>query len=125
MIGKGTKIYSIIHQKCPRCQEGNMFKYGPLNPKFAVMNKNCPQCGLDFNPEPAYYFGAMYFSYAVQVAVFVGVFLLLKFTSDPGLWTYALWVGLASLIIMPWNFRMSRLAWINLFFNYKGKAAGK
>jgi uncharacterized protein (DUF983 family) len=97
-----------------------MFAHGVLSPKFSVMNKNCPVCGLDFMPEPAYYFGAMYFSYANQVAVIVGVYLLLKFTIDPGLWTYMLGVIIGTLLILPWNFRMSRLAWINLFHSYKG-----
>ncbi|HMJ67668.1 MAG TPA: DUF983 domain-containing protein [Cyclobacteriaceae bacterium] len=122
MFAKGTKLYSILHEKCPRCQEGNMFAYGMLSPKFSVMNKQCAVCGLDFMPEPAYYFGAMYFSYANQVAVIVGVYLLLRYTADPGLWTYAIWVLVASIVILPWNFRFSRLAWINLFFSYKGSA---
>lgn len=120
MFAKGSKLYSVIHQKCPRCQEGDMFTYRTLSPKFAVMNKVCPVCGLDFNPEPAYYFGAMYFSYAVQVAVFVGVFLLLRFTIDPSVLTYVIWVTVVSVIITPLNFRWSRLAWINLFFKYRG-----
>jgi len=125
MFAKGTKLYSIIHQKCPRCHEGDMFKYGTLHPKFMVMNKACSVCGLDFNPEPAYYFGAMYFSYAVQVAVFVGVFLVLRFTIDPPVFTYMIWVIVASIIILPLNFRLSRLAWINLFFKYRGDASIK
>ncbi len=125
MFAKGTKLYSVIHQKCPRCQEGNMFTYRTFSPKFSVMNKVCPVCGLDFNPEPAYYFGAMYFSYAVQVAIFVGVFLLLRFTIDPGVWTYVLCVTLVSIALTPLNFRLSRVAWINLFFKYRGDTAVK
>jgi len=126
MFAKGTKLYSIIHQKCPRCHEGNMFTYGTLSPRFMVMNKCCPVCGLDFNPEPAYYFGAMYFSYADQVAVFVGVFLVLRYTVNPeSIWTYVLWVILASILVVPLNFRLSRLAWINLFFKYRGNEAVK
>lgn len=122
MFSKGSKLYSVIHQKCPRCHEGNMFKYAPYSPRFSEMNKQCPVCQLDFNPEPAYYFGAMYFSYAVQVAVFVGVYLVLRFTINPGFWTYVLWVTIVSVLILPLNFRLSRLAWINLFFSYKGSA---
>lgn len=122
MFSKGSKLYSVIRQKCPRCHEGNMFTYAPYSPKFYVMNKECEVCGLEFNPEPAYYFGAMYFSYAVQVAVFVGVYLVLRYTIDPGLWTYALWVTVVSLVILPLNFRLSRLAWINLFHSYRKSA---
>lgn len=97
-----------------------MFKYSALSPRFSVMNKSCSICNLDFNPEPAYYFGAMYFSYAVQVAVFVAVYIVLRFTIDPGVWTYVLWVTLVSLFVLPLNFRLSRLAWINLFYKYRG-----
>jgi len=125
MFAKGTKLYSVIHQKCPRCQEGDMFKYGALNPKFSVMNHACSVCGLEFVPEPAYYIGAMYFSYAVQVAVFVGVYLVLHFTMDPSVMTYVIGVTVGSILILPWNFRLSRLAWINLFINYRDKAAIK
>ena len=119
MFAKGTKMYSILHQKCPRCQEGDMFKYSTINPRFSVMNKNCAVCGLDFQQEPAYYFGAMYFSYAVQVIIFVGVFLVLKFTVNPGAWSYVMWTVIVSILVLPWNFRMSRLAWINLFYGYR------
>ncbi|HZY78577.1 MAG TPA: DUF983 domain-containing protein [Cyclobacteriaceae bacterium] len=119
MFAKGTKLYSILHNKCPRCQEGQFFINSPLSPRFAQMNKVCPVCGLDFFPEPAYYIGAMYVSYAIQVAVIVGVYLILKFTGNPSMWTYGLWVTIASLVIVPWNFRLSRLGWINLFYNFK------
>ena len=120
MFAKGTKMYSILHQKCPRCQEGDMFKYSTISPKFSVMNKNCAVCGLDFQQEPAYYFGAMYFSYAVQVIIFVVVFLVLKFTVNPGIWSYVIWTMVVSILVLPWNFRLSRLAWINLFYGYRG-----
>lgn len=120
MIPKGTKLYSVIHQKCPHCQEGDMFKHGTLSLKFAEMHKNCPVCGFDFIQEPSFYFGAMYFSYAIQVAVFVAVYLLLKFTFDPDVWTYVLWMIVGAIVILPWNFRWSRVAWINLFAKYRG-----
>ena len=28
MFKKGTKLYSIVNGKCPKCQEGKFFKYG-------------------------------------------------------------------------------------------------
>jgi hypothetical protein len=67
----------------------------------------------------------MYFSYAVQVAVFVGVYLLLRFTINPIWWTYVIWVTLVSVLVLPWNFRWSRLAWINLFVSYRDQATVK
>jgi uncharacterized protein (DUF983 family) len=120
MINKGTKLYSILHQKCPHCQEGDMFKYSTFSTHFMQMHERCPVCGFDFIQEPSFYFGAMYFSYAIQVAVFVAVYFLLRYTADPGTWTYVLWMIIASIIILPLNFRWSRVAWINLFTKYRG-----
>lgn len=119
MVGKGTKLYSVLHQKCPRCHEGDMFSHSVWSPKFSAMHKNCPECGFDFIQEPSYYFGAMYFSYAFQVAVFVLVYLVLRYTYDPDTWTYVIFMILGAILILPINFRMSRAAWINLFVSYQ------
>src|SRR5690606_25536733 len=88
MISKDSKLRSVIFQKCPHCHKGDMFKHGALSLRFADMHKTCPACGFDFVQEPSFYFGAMYFSYAIQVAVFVFVYLVLRFTIDPDTWTY-------------------------------------
>ncbi|SKC66594.1 DUF983 domain-containing protein [Ohtaekwangia koreensis] len=119
MFNKGTKLYSVLHQKCPRCQEGDMFSHPVWSPAFSRMHKNCPVCGLDFIQEPSFYFGAMYFSYAFQVVVFVLVYLVLQYTYDPGTWTYVVFMILGSILVLPLNFRMSRAAWINLFISYR------
>lgn len=119
MIPKGTKLYSVIHQKCPSCQEGDMFVHSVFSTKFMQMHKSCPKCGFDFIQEPSFYFGAMYFSYAIQVALFVIVYLVLRFTTDPGDWTYVGWMIAVAVLVLPINFRWSRLAWINLFATYK------
>lgn len=122
MVGKGTKLYSVLHQKCPRCHEGDMFSNSVWSPKFSAMHKNCPVCGFDFIQEPSYYFGAMYFSYAFQVAVFVLVYLVLRYTYNPDTWTYVIFMILGAVLILPVNFRMSRSAWINLFVSYRPDA---
>jgi uncharacterized protein (DUF983 family) len=118
LLQKGTKLYSVVHQKCPNCQEGDMFKHSALSLKFAEMHKNCPVCGFDFIQEPSFYFGAMYFSYAFQVAVFVAVYFALRLTVDPDTWTYVIWMIIGAVAILPLNFRWSRAAWINLFVKY-------
>lgn len=122
MAGKGTKLYSVLQQKCPRCHEGNMFSHSVWSPKFSAMHKRCPVCGFDFIQEPSFYFGAMYFSYAFQVAVFVLVYLVLRYTYDPDTWTYVICMIAGAVLILPVNFRMSRAAWINLFVSYQPRA---
>jgi uncharacterized protein (DUF983 family) len=96
-----------------------MFKAPVWSPRFANMHAHCPVCGFDLVQEPSFYFGAMYFSYAFQVAVFVAVYLVLRFTINPDTWTYVWYMIAGSIAILPLNFRMSRAAWINLFISYK------
>jgi uncharacterized protein (DUF983 family) len=96
-----------------------MFKFAPYSPKFADMNKNCPVCGFDLEQEPQFYFGAMYFSYAFQVAIFVAVYLGLRFTINPEVNTYIIVMAVAVVAMLPLNFRWSRAAWISLFASYK------
>ncbi len=118
MINKGSKLYSVTHQKCPRCHEGDMFVHPTFSTKFMEMHKTCPACEFDFVQEPSFYFGAMYFSYGIQVTVFAIIYILLRYTIDPGMWTYLITMIAALILIIPLNFRWSRVAWINLFVAY-------
>ena len=122
MFNKGTKMYSMLHEKCPKCHTGNMFVNSPFSLRFGDMHKTCPHCGFDLIQEPSFYFGAMYVSYGVQVAVFVAVYFALRFTVDPSTWTYVAGMIVGSIVILPFNFRFSRVAWINLFVSYDKNA---
>ncbi|MGB0368672.1 MAG: DUF983 domain-containing protein, partial [Flavobacteriales bacterium] len=73
---KGSKIYSMLRLKCPRCHEGDLFLH--KNPysftKLEKMPDNCPVCDQKYWPEPGFYYGAMYVSYALTIALSVAVF---------------------------------------------------
>lgn len=100
----------IVHTKCPRCRKESMFKFRTLNlGKMLKMHRTCPNCGQDFMPEPGFYFGAMYFSYAINVALMVtfGVAYEVLFSPDNVLITLAS-VFTPPLLLAPWNFRISR-----------------
>ena len=73
------------------------------------MHRMCPQCGQDLMPEPGFYFGAMYFSYAINVALmfFFGVGFELIFHPENILVTLAA-VFVPTILLSPWNFRISR-----------------
>jgi uncharacterized protein (DUF983 family) len=55
------RFSAILKQLCPRCLQGKVFG------KLWKMNRRCPACGLEFEREPGYYLGAMYFSYGLAV----------------------------------------------------------
>lgn len=122
MITSDSKLYSVIHQTCPQCHEGKMFMSPVYSRRFMKMNTVCTRCGLDFIQEPSYYFGAMYFSYAIQVVVLVMVYLLLRYTINPDTSLYIITTILTVLAIFPYNYRVSRVLWINLFVSYRGKS---
>lgn len=99
-----------------------MFPKGTLyTTKFADMHKNCPCCGQVFEPEVGYYYGAMYVSFAFNVAIFlVGFFILYQFVEEV---TMAMMIGVVAVTVvalLPIIFRLSRVIWINVFIRYEG-----
>jgi phage FluMu protein Com len=75
---KGTKRYSILKLKCPRCQVGNLFS----NPGLFVFSRilempdKCPHCKQDFKLEPGFYTAALWISYPIVLIIFIPLVLL-------------------------------------------------
>jgi uncharacterized protein (DUF983 family) len=118
---KGTKLYSILFNKCPRCHGGDFFvtKTAYDFKSFDKMHKRCSHCDEDFEREPGFYFGAMYTSYGLYVATivtsFVGFVVLL---GGDELRLLAFLIP-ALILLMPLYFRIGRRIWINIFVKYK------
>lgn len=120
-MGKVDTLKDILHTKCPRCREGNMFKYKTMNfGNLLKMHRTCPVCEKDFMPEPGFYIGAMYFSYAINVALMVafGVAVEVVFNPENTLITLSS-VIIPPLVLAPWNFRISRAIMLYVLGNYK------
>ena len=121
MLKKGSKIYSILRGKCPRCHEGNFFKYTFTMNIFKVnkIEKKCSQCDLKYMIEPAFYFGALYVSYGITVAICIATFITSKIIFDLALLSSFIAVFIVLILCIPVNLRLSRILWINMFINYK------
>ncbi len=122
MSQQHSVLYSILAVKCPRCREGNMFPEGTLySTKFANMHPACPCCGQTFEPEPGYYYGAMYVSFAFNVAIFlVAFFVLSQLVQEV---TIPMLLGVVAVLVigfLPIIFRLSRAIWIHIFIRYEG-----
>ena len=123
---KGTKLYSILFNKCPRCHEGDFFvtNYFFNWKKFDKIHKKCSHCGENFEPEPGFFTGSMYVSYALNVAFVVTSFVgyVGIYGGDP---VDLLYFVVPSLVLLtPFFFRFARRIWINIFVKYdKNKAA--
>lgn len=94
-----------------------MFEYSNLKvSRFTDTYEKCPVCGLRYEVEPGFWYGAMFVSYSMSVALTIvvgmGVFIL---GNDPPLWVYLVAVTLALLIFVPFMFRYSRVLFLYLF----------
>ena len=116
---KGNKFYSIFKFKCPRCHEGDLFKSATYDIKhFQQMHEKCEHCELRYMSEPSFFDGAMYISYAIQVALLITVFTALNIL---GIAKLGLIIGITivtALLLIPITFRLSRSVYINLFVKY-------
>jgi uncharacterized protein (DUF983 family) len=116
-------LRDVLSTKCPNCRKESMFMYPTLNLiGMLKMHRKCPHCGQDFMPEPGFYFGAMYFSYAINVAlmVFFGVASEVLFHPDSVLILLAC-VLIPPVLVAPWNFRISRAIMLYVFGGIKSR----
>ena len=124
MIKKGTKLYSILFNKCPKCHEGdfmkekNMFK---LNKAFQ-MHEHCAKCGLKYMMEPSFYYGAMYVNYGLTVGISIATFVIGTLFFNLSLIESFIPIVIALLLTVPVTIRLSRIIWINLFVKYDPNA---
>lgn len=123
-ILKGSKSYSILTGACPVCQEESMYKdpnpYKLLN--IFKMHERCSNCGTKYKMEPSFFFGAMYVSYALGVAVSVAAFIISYLFFGSGLMTTFLVIIGTLIVLMPIIVRLSRNIWINMFLSYNESA---
>ena len=123
MLKKGSKLYSILTGTCPKCQNESMYlDKNPLHfNKILKMHENCSHCGLRYQIEPSFFYGAMYVSYGLNVAVGIAAFLI-SFV----LFGYSLKVAFIAIIVtlillFPFVLRWSRNIYINMFVSYDPK----
>ncbi len=73
-------------------------------------------------PEPGFYQGAMYVGYAFSVAIVVAVSLLVKIVDINSPWVSIGIVSVITLLLVPFNFRYSRVLFLYMFGGLQGKA---
>ncbi|ALM48640.1 hypothetical protein AMR72_06880 [Flavobacterium psychrophilum] len=120
MLKKGSKLYSILTGTCPRCHQESMYvdknPYNMLN--IYKMHERCSHCGQPYKIEPSFYFGAMYVSYGLGVAIAIAAFIVSFAFIKTSLKTAFIVIIAALIIPMPLIMRISRNIWINLFVSY-------
>jgi uncharacterized protein (DUF983 family) len=123
LLSKGSKLYSILFNKCPKCHTGNFWASdNPFkNMFFSTENscKTCENCSLDYELETGFWYGSMYVSYAISVAVML-LFWSLTTSLFSTITTFneILIIVIAIILVSPLNYHVSRLIWINFFIKY-------
>lgn len=116
MQANPSLFQAFAAQKCPQCRKGNMFKHNMYNIlKFGEPNTTCSHCGLRFEREPGFFVGAMYFSYAINVAIIVTVGVGLNIFFDLSIYTVMAIVIATVIIAVPFTYRYSRMLMMYLF----------
>ena len=127
MLGKGTKLYSILRMKCPQCHEGAFFEGHPYRfSTIGEVKKRCPKCNLKYSKEPSFYAGSYYVVYALGVTLMVAVWALIVIVfpdSGPGTILSSMFIVL--ILLSPVMYALSKIIWANFFFKYKKAIIGK
>jgi|SRR5690554_45338 len=111
-------VSNVLKGCCPKCGKTQVFKSkgNPIIFKMPVMHKRCTNCNYSFHRETGFYFGAMYMSYALTVAEMVAVFAI-GLLLGIGFMNMFIIVVVVVLLLSTFNYRVSRLMWLNLFYN--------
>ena len=127
MLKKGSKLNSILTGTCPRCQEESMYlDKNLLHIQNCIkMNDHCSHCGLQYQIEPSFFYGAMYVSYGLNIAVGVAAFIVSFLVLKTSLKTSFISIIASFILLFPVVMRLSRTIYINMFVSYDATAARK
>jgi uncharacterized protein (DUF983 family) len=127
MLKKGTTLYSILTGSCPKCHQESM--YEDQNPYHIAnvykMHENCSHCGLHYQIEPSFFYGAMYVSYGLTVAIGVAAFIISKVIIGLSLLHSFIAIIIALIALMPITARLARNIYINIFVHFDKDAVKK
>lgn len=120
MFKKGSKLNSILKGTCPKCQNESMYEdKNPLHlGKVLKMNESCSHCGLVYQIEPSFFYGAMYVSYGLNVALGIAAFIISYVLLHTSIETSFIAIVITLVVLFPFVLRWSRNIYINMFVSY-------
>lgn len=120
MLKKGSKLNSILTGSCPKCQNESMYSDKNLLHLTNVlkMNENCSHCGFKYQIEPSFFYGAMYVSYGLNVAVGIAAFIVSFVFFGANIEQSFIAIVVTLILLFPFVLRLSRNLYINMFVSY-------
>lgn len=116
MIMSKSLGLAIAGARCPKCREGKLFPVSIMSfRKLNAVNKTCSVCEANFVPEPDFFYGAMYISYAFSVAWVITVLTAINvLVEEPELWMYLSIIFSGNIIFLPTMLRYSKVLYLYL-----------
>jgi uncharacterized protein (DUF983 family) len=123
MLKKGSKLNSILTGSCPRCQNESMYlEKNPLHfSKILKMNEKCSHCGLKYQIEPSFFYGAMYVSYGLNVALSIAAFIVSYVIFKSSIKVSFISIFITNVVLFPFVLRWARNIYINMFVSFDEK----
>lgn len=115
-----TGFQAFLLGRCPRCRKGPIFKGSLFSKHFKNVHTSCSACGVKYEQEPGFFWGAMYFSYALVVGLLIVLSIILfSVYDDPSLLLLSEYIIGISILFIPLIMRLSRLLLIYLAAPYR------
>ncbi|MCC7332099.1 MAG: DUF983 domain-containing protein [Flavobacteriales bacterium] len=123
-LAEKNLIVSVLNLKCPKCRKGDLFcnKNSYQFKGFFNMYNNCAVCGQDLQIEVGFYYGAMYVSYALTIAIIVSLLTALYVFDIFAIELFLITDVLVLIATLPYVFKVSRAIWIAIMIKYDPKA---
>jgi Protein of unknown function (DUF983) len=83
------------------------------------MYRYCSYCEQTFEPEPGFYFGAMFVSYGMVVIMSIMTWIFLFFIFHPAFEVYLVVILVLNVLLLPFIFRYSRTLYLFGFGSIK------
>jgi uncharacterized protein (DUF983 family) len=120
MLKKVRTLNSILTGTCPKCHQESM--YVEKNPyklnDLYKMNETCSHCHTRYLIEPSFFYGAMYVSYGLTVAIGVAIFVTSNVILGFSVKTTFIAIVVGILALMPVTARLARNIYIAMFIRY-------
>lgn len=91
--------------------------------RIGDIQEHCSSCGLKYEKEPGFYYGAMYVAYALGVALFVTLWTSFNlFFPSVSVGFQILVIIVATIILSPLIYALSKIIWANMFIPFDKNA---